>query len=67
MGARTPSNGAGIVSFRHARLESVEIVRRLKAADMVAAPRQGWVRVSPHFYIAPEEIDRLVELVAGWN
>jgi selenocysteine lyase/cysteine desulfurase len=67
LGARTPSNGAGIVSFRHARLESVEIVRRLKAADMVAAPRQGWVRVSPHFYVAPEEIDRLVELVAGWN
>jgi selenocysteine lyase/cysteine desulfurase len=27
----------------------------------MAAPRQGWVRFSPHFYISPEEIDRVVE------
>ena len=29
--------------------------------NIIAAPRQGWVRVSPHFYIAPEDIDRMLE------
>jgi selenocysteine lyase/cysteine desulfurase len=37
------------------------IVRKLRDAGIVTAPRQGWVRAAPHFYIAPEEIDRLLE------
>jgi len=36
-------------------------VRRLKDAGFIAAPRQGWVRVSPHFYVAPERIDALLD------
>ena len=58
---RTPANGAGIVSFRKEGTECGEVVRQLKLRNMLAAPRAGWVRVSPHFYIAPEEIDRVVE------
>ena len=27
---------------------------------IAAAPRQGWVRTSPHFYISPGDIDRLL-------
>jgi len=27
----------------------------------MAAPRQGWVRMSPHFYVSPEEIERVIE------
>jgi hypothetical protein len=35
----------------------------LKDAGILAAPRQGWVRMAPHFYISPDEIDRaLAEL-----
>jgi selenocysteine lyase/cysteine desulfurase len=60
LGSRTPETGAGIVSFRKEGIDSRLIVRTLKDAGFVAAPRQGWVRVSPHFYITPEEIDRLV-------
>lgn len=60
LGVRTPETGAGVVSFRKPGVESQLIVRRLRDAGIVAAPRQGWVRTAPHFYIAPEEIDRML-------
>lgn len=60
LGCRSRETGAGIVSFRKPGVESQAIVRRLKDAGIIAAPRQGWVRTSPHFYIAPEEIDRMI-------
>ena len=58
---RTPANGAGIVSFRKAGLEASAIMQKLSAAGVTAAPRQGWVRVSPHFYISPDDIGRMLE------
>jgi cysteine desulfurase / selenocysteine lyase len=61
---RTPTTGAGIVSFRKDGIDSRLVVRKLKDAGFLAAPRQGWVRVSPHFYINPEEMDRLGEALA---
>ncbi len=61
LAARSPASGAGIVSFRGTGLEAAEIVRRLKDAGVIAAPRQGWVRVSPHFYISPEDIGAMLE------
>ena len=63
MEARTPATGAGIVSFRKAGLQAPDIVRKLRAAGVAAAPRAGWVRTSPHFYISPEDIDRMLELL----
>jgi len=60
---RTPANGAGIVSFRKAGLEASAIMQKLSAAGVTAAPRQGWVRVSPHFYISPDDIGRMLEAV----
>jgi cysteine desulfurase/selenocysteine lyase len=60
LGVRTPETGAGIVSFRKADVPAHLVVRNLKERGFIVAPRQGWVRVSPHFYIDPEEIDRLV-------
>jgi selenocysteine lyase/cysteine desulfurase len=42
-------------------MDSGRIVRRLLAEGIVAASRQGWVRTSPHFYIAPEDVDRLLD------
>jgi selenocysteine lyase/cysteine desulfurase len=58
---RTPATGAGIVSFRKPNLDSVAIVQELRQKDIIASPRQGWVRTSPHFYISPEDIDRMLE------
>src|SRR6516165_346568 len=60
---RTPETGAGIVSFRKPGEEAGAIVRKLRAAGITAAPRAGWVRTSPHFYIRPEEIDRMLDLL----
>jgi len=57
---RTPETGAGIVSFRKAGIDAVELVSRLKRAGISAAPRAGWVRTSPHFYIPPSDIERFL-------
>jgi selenocysteine lyase/cysteine desulfurase len=65
LGPRSRETGAGIVSVRKMGVEAQWIVRKLKDAGIIAASRQGWVRISPHFYIVPSEIDRLiVELAA---
>jgi cysteine desulfurase/selenocysteine lyase len=60
LGTRTPETGAGIVSFRKSGVEAAEIVRRLSAAGISVAARAGWVRTSPHFYIPPLDIDRML-------
>ncbi|HYI97380.1 MAG TPA: aminotransferase class V-fold PLP-dependent enzyme [Bryobacteraceae bacterium] len=56
---RTVQTGAGIVSFQKQGIDSRLVVSRLRDAGFEAAPRQGWVRVSPHFYIDPAEMDHL--------
>jgi len=61
MHERTPETGAGIVSFRKADVDPVQIVTQLYSRGIAAAPRAGWVRTSPHFYIAPADIDRVLE------
>jgi cysteine desulfurase/selenocysteine lyase len=58
---RTPQNAAGIVTFRKPGMEATETVRLLRRQKIVTAARAGWVRTSPHFYISPEEIDRLID------
>ncbi len=63
LGNRTPENGAGIVSFRKSGISEKEIVRRLRVSGITAAARAGWVRTSPHFYISPAEIDRMLEVL----
>jgi selenocysteine lyase/cysteine desulfurase len=59
-GERTRGAGAGIVSLRHPAVDYRMAVRRLREKGYVTAPRQGWVRVSPHFYISPAEIEAFV-------
>jgi selenocysteine lyase/cysteine desulfurase len=61
LGERTPATSSGIVSFRKSSIGAEEVVRVLRARGIAAAPRAGWVRTSPHFYISPAEIDRMLE------
>jgi len=61
LGERTPASGAGIVSFRKAGHDAGQIVRKLRAAGISTSPRAGWVRTSPHFYISPADIDRMLD------
>jgi selenocysteine lyase/cysteine desulfurase len=63
LGSRTPENGAGIVSIRQPASDCRMIVSQLRDRGILAAPRQGWVRMSPHFYVSPEEIDRVIDLL----
>jgi len=60
LGNRTAETGAGIVSFRKPGWTDRDLVTRLRAAGVAAAPRAGWVRTSPHFYISPSDIDRML-------
>ncbi|MBM3794287.1 MAG: aminotransferase class V-fold PLP-dependent enzyme [Acidobacteria bacterium] len=60
---RTAQSGSGIVSIRHPRVDARLIVKQLRDERIVAAPRQGWVRLSPHFYVSLEEIDRMLAVL----
>src|SRR5579875_84079 len=60
---RTPETGSGIVSLRHPQIDARAIVSELKQHGVLAAPRQGWVRMAPHFYLTAEEIDQVLELL----
>jgi selenocysteine lyase/cysteine desulfurase len=53
-------SGSGIVSFRHPVTDCRVIVSELKRNMITAAPRQGWVRMSPHFYTSPDDIQRVL-------
>jgi len=61
MGTRTPKTGAGIVCLRHPKFDYRMVHAQLRSAGIATAPRQGWVRCSPHFYISSEQIDRMIE------
>jgi cysteine desulfurase / selenocysteine lyase len=63
MGERTPETGAGIVSFRKPGIESNLVLRRLREAGISAAARQGWVRAAPHFYISPDDVGRVLDVL----
>ena len=60
LGHRTPTTGAGIVSVRKSGIDATELNTQLKQNQVTSAARMGWLRLSPHFYLEPEEIDRVV-------
>lgn len=60
---RTPETGAGIVSIRKDGIDSRWLWSRLRDSGIVAAPRQGWLRLSPHFYISPDDAAEVAELL----
>lgn len=62
-GPRTPAAGAGIVSIRKPDIDARLVHARLREAGVMCAPRQGWVRLSPHFYITPDQINRALDLL----
>jgi selenocysteine lyase/cysteine desulfurase len=51
---------AGIVAFRKPGVDPVATVRRLAAQGIAIAPRSGWLRASPHFYVSEPEVDSLL-------
>ncbi len=65
LGENHPNTRSGIVTIRREGTDSRMLVSRLKDAGIIAIPRQGYVRLSPHFYISPEEIGRVVQGLAA--
>ncbi len=63
MRQRTRATGSGIVSFRHPSIPCPVIGNDLKHQGVTAALRQGWIRMSPHFYISPEEIEKVLGML----
>ncbi len=62
---KAPERSSGIVSFRKEGVECRMLVRRFSEAGIVTAPRQGWVRSSPHFYIGPEDVEKMLAVAGG--
>src|SRR5262249_26955135 len=58
--SRQPGEKSGIVSLVHPTLQPAEVVRRCRAAGVIVNNRANRVRVSPHAYNTPDEIDRFL-------
>lgn len=65
LGDAQPARRAGIVTFRHRRLDTAALHRRLTEAGVVCALRGGGVRLSPHFYTPFAQLDQALAGVDG--
>ncbi|MDQ3973768.1 MAG: aminotransferase class V-fold PLP-dependent enzyme [Actinomycetota bacterium] len=61
---RSDHGRSGIVTFALGDEDPAALAEALRARAIVCSPRGGGVRLSPHGYNTPEEIDRLVDAVA---
>ncbi|MCU0229698.1 MAG: aminotransferase class V-fold PLP-dependent enzyme, partial [Bryobacterales bacterium] len=60
LGQRSPRTASGIVSIRKPGVDCRVTVSALRQQRITAAPRQGWARLSPHFYVSPEAIEQVI-------
>ena len=63
----SPEHRAGILTFLPPRGEAVALARHLSAHQVSFSLRRGRIRISPHFYNQPAEVDRLVALVRDFT
>ncbi|MCB2153838.1 aminotransferase class V-fold PLP-dependent enzyme [bacterium] len=56
-------HASGIVAFEHAEKDPSAIVRALAEKKIVCSARRGFLRMAPHFYQTPEEMQRVVDAV----
>ncbi len=59
-----PERRSAIVMIRHA--DPAGAVRHLAEHGVIVDHRPGFVRVSPHFYNTEDEVDRCVDVLAGY-
>jgi selenocysteine lyase/cysteine desulfurase len=64
--SRRPGEWSGVVALNPpAGVDPGEVVRRCRQEGIVFNHRAGRLRISPHAYNTPEEIDRLVQVLGG--
>jgi selenocysteine lyase/cysteine desulfurase len=61
--SRLPGERSGIVSLVVPGADPRELVRRCRQEGIVINQRAGRLRVSPHCYNTPDELDRVVEVL----
>lgn len=61
---RKPEERSGIVTFRLPGVDAPALWKALLSRGVVCASRSGGIRISPHFYNTPEEIERFFEILA---
>ncbi|MCK5639137.1 MAG: aminotransferase class V-fold PLP-dependent enzyme, partial [Gammaproteobacteria bacterium] len=61
LSSTTNERYAGIVTFRHVKIDSSDLHRRLTQHGIICAQRGGGVRFSPHFYTPDSRLDCALE------
>lgn len=61
-----PEHRAGILTFLPPGAEPRALYSYLSERNVSVSLRRGRIRISPHFYTRPEELDRVVELVRDY-
>jgi selenocysteine lyase/cysteine desulfurase len=56
---------SGIVALSRPGVDPAAIAAQLEQRGISVAARHGWLRVSPHFYNTPDQIDALLAALAG--
>jgi selenocysteine lyase/cysteine desulfurase len=54
---------SGILCFRHPKIKTESLYRRLGAARVVVSLRTGTIRLTPHFYNTEIEVERVLDLL----
>lgn len=62
---RSPAGRSGVLTFAVPGVEAGAVHDALGAAGIVASPRGGGIRISPHGYNTVDDIDAVVDVVAG--
>jgi selenocysteine lyase/cysteine desulfurase len=61
--SRDGADRSGIVALTKPGVEPRELMKRCRAAGVIVNNRANRLRVSPHAYNTPDEIDRLIEVL----
>ncbi|MES2818417.1 MAG: aminotransferase class V-fold PLP-dependent enzyme [Pseudomonadota bacterium] len=63
LSASEPERRAGILTFRLEGWTQQALFQRLRSEQVICAPRGGGIRLSPHFYTAPQVIEETLALL----
>ncbi len=58
-----PEERSGIVTFRVPGVDNAALWKAMHARKAMCSPRGGGIRLSPHFYNTPEEVDRMFDIL----